>query len=106
MRGVPKLLNTKSDVELMYNMAIAGEADRETVKSRIENLLSDEYEWRYKATVDESYSPEENEKVMAQENGDATEYVCFELVENNNSTLKKMGLTRTDVENMITELEA
>ncbi len=106
MRGVPKWLNSKEDVLYCVQLAIEGEIDREAVKTKIQDLLSDEKVYVYKATVNEGYTAKENEKICeAKKEDGSTEYHCYELQQNPNARHVQMGLSKEEIQSLIKQLE-
>lgn len=105
MIGVPKHLNTKEDVLYVYTLALQGQLPKDEVKRKIENLLSDEKIWVYKAEVESDYTPSETEKVMLQQETDGEKHICFELQDNPNARFLQMGFTKEEILNLIKNLE-
>lgn len=105
MVGIPEFLNTKEDVLYCHALALAGEL-KEGCKEKLQDLLSDEKVWVFKADVLDTYTPSANEQVMTEtdETG-ATKYVCFELQDNPNARFLQMGFTKEELINLITQLE-
>lgn len=106
MVGIPKVLNTKEDVLNCHALALAGELDKEELKQKLQNLLSDEKVWVFKANVSDTYTPSANEKVMTEtDKTGATKHVCFEIQDNPNARFLQMGFTKDELTNLITQLE-
>ena len=110
MIGVPYWLNTKEDVQRCVEYAKQGMLDKKKLAERIRALLSDAKVWEYAKDVDKSYKPAEDEKVMkvediADDGSTTTKYVCFKLVDNKNARFLRMGLTKEEIDTILTELE-
>jgi hypothetical protein len=106
MIGMPKWLNSKEDVLYCVRLAIEGRLDKEIVKKRLQNLLSDEKGYIYKNVVNEGYTPSENEKICEVKKEDGTiEYHAYELQENQNARFLQMGFTKDEITSIINQLE-
>jgi len=107
MIGIPKILNTKQDVLYCVELAKQNEVDKAELKVKLQNLLSDEKVWVFKAEVDASYTPAASEKVMEQKEMEtgSIKYVCYELIDNPNARFLQMGLTKNEILHLISELE-
>lgn len=106
MIGIPKVLNTKEDVLNCHALALAGELDKEGLKQKLQDLLSDEKVWVFKTDVLDTYTPLANEKVMTEPDGTgATKHVCFEIQDNPNARFLQMGFIKEELTNLITQLE-
>ncbi len=105
MRGVPSRINTRKDAENCVALALSGDLDRAAVKKRLNDLLSDEMYWRFKADVSSTYVPLANEQVIQETVAGTTKYHCFESVANPNATYLKMGFaSKADLQNLINQL--
>lgn len=106
MVGIPNVLNTKQDVLNCHTLALAGELDRKELRQKLQDLLSDEKVWVFKADVSNTYKPLANEKIMTQTDmAGVTKHVCFELKDNPNARFLQMGLAKNELTNLITQLE-
>jgi hypothetical protein len=107
MIGVPKWLNSKEDVLYCVQLAMEGRLDKESVKKRLQDILSDEKVYMYKNVVNEGYIPAENEKICEVKKEDGTiEYHAYELQENQNARFLQMGFTKDEITSIINQLEA
>lgn len=106
MRGLPNVLNTKEDVYTCHALALVGELDKEGLKQKIQDLLSDEKVWVYKEEVLDTYTPSTNEKIMTHtDEAGNTKYVCYVLQNNPHARYLQMGFTKEELINLITQLE-
>ncbi|WP_028844733.1 hypothetical protein [Thermodesulfovibrio thiophilus] len=106
MRGMPKWLNSKEDVLNVVGLASDGQLSKSDVKKKINDLLSDERVYNYKAEVSSDYQPGENEKVMTEKHYDGTEkIVCYELVENMYARYIQLGFTKDEIISLLSSLE-
>lgn len=106
MRGMPKWLNSKEDVLNAAELAHDGQLSKTDVIKKINDLLSDERVYNYKAEVSSDYQPGENEKVMTEKHYDGTEKtVCYELVDNPHARYIQLGFTKDEISNLLRSLE-
>lgn len=84
MQGLPKVIGTKRDVENMVEMASAGELDRNGVIAILDNLL---------ATRQHLVIKEESAETPPDELTEDD----FELVDDPNSQMARMGLTEEEI---------
>jgi hypothetical protein len=102
----PDALNTKQDVLNCHALALAGEIDRKELRQKLQDLLSDEKVWVFKADVSDTYKPLADEKVMTQTDmAGVTKHVCFKFQDNPNARFLHMGFTKEELTNLITQLE-
>ncbi len=104
MRGVPKHLNSKHDVDRCIDLALKGETDKAEVRKSVERLLSDEKVWKFKVDVSSTYQPTQNEKVIAEDVNGTTKYHCFESVDNPDALYLRMGFTKAEIQNFLKQL--
>lgn len=106
MRGAPKWLNSREDVYTVAQLAIDGQLDREEVKKKIQNLMSDEKVYVFGHIVDENYTAGQDENVCEVRKEDCTvEYHCYRLQDNPNARYLQMGLTKDEIQTILNELE-
>ncbi len=105
MRGAPAVLATKSDVTMCVNMAQSGDLPKADVIQKLQALSDDEQVWTFDSTVDSSYSPASDEKVMTETVDGVEVYTCFKLADNPNSKLNKIGMTKAEVQALINNLQ-
>ena len=106
MRGIPGVLNTRADVENCVNLALGGEIDKAELTIKIQDLLSDEKVWNFKAVVYANYNSSSTEKIIETKKEDGTiEYHCFELFDNSHAGFLRMGLTKIQIQNYIQQLQ-
>ena len=106
MVGVPYHLNTKEDVLTCHALALAGELDVEHLKQKLQNLLSDEKVWSFKAVVSSTYVAGANEQVMTAKDAatDQERHILYELKSNPNARFLVMGFQRAELQSLIDQL--
>ncbi|MDI6865813.1 hypothetical protein [Thermodesulfovibrio yellowstonii] len=105
MRGIPKWLNTKEDVLRCIELAIDGQLDKQQLKKKLQDLMSDEKVYMFKQIVNEGYTPAEGERVCEVKKEDGSvEYHCYELQENPNARFAQMGFTKEELQGLINQL--
>ena len=97
MVGIPKIFNTRADIETCVALAQAGEMDKEALTSALAVLLGDEFVRQVKtANVAADYQPQAGETIVEERDmitGAVTRNVLAE-VENLNSRLRLLvGMT-------------
>lgn len=107
MIGFPKHLNTRQDYENCHQAALDGILDKNLMTARWQALKDGAKYWAFKKAVDESYTPGEDEKVMAEPDMQAEQmkYTCFELLDNPNAEIYQLAYTVTTVDQLMAELE-
>lgn len=106
MVGVPKHFNTKKDVLLCHTLALKGEFDRNEVKKKLQNLLSDEKVWAYEREVTEDYTAGENEKVIVEEDIDTGQirHSLYVLKDNPYAYYSRLGFKKEELQSLIDQL--
>ena len=106
MRGIPKNLNTKDDVENCLEAVLAGELDGTVLKKQLLNLLSTETVWEFKVEVTEAYIPKTDEQVLKQTDNATgmAKHVCYVLVNNPTAAYLLMGYSRDELQSIINQL--
>jgi len=106
MRGIPKWINSKQDVLNCVELALEGQLNKQEVKKKLEDLLSDDRVYMFKSVVNEEYTASKDERVCeVKKEGGAIEYHCYELQDNPNARYKQMGLSKEELQDLIKELE-
>ena len=100
MIGIPSTLATKTDVQNCIALVQSGRTDAAVLRQKLEGIIAAEKVWKFKSIVDSEYEPDTDEKVIQND----TEYVCYELSENQNADFLRMGMTKTETQNLITRL--
>lgn len=94
MKGFPKYLSTKEDYINVINTF-----PRETWEPKLQNLLANENEWFNIGKIsDEGIEDDTHKVIIDEETGEKYQY---ELKENPNSPMKRLGFTREEILNYL-----
>ena len=104
MERLPENIGTKEDILCLARLAMQGVYDRAALKSRLAGMLDAAMHYVYRGTVEATYVPAENERVMEQEVGGVKEMVCFEKIADPNAPHKRAGITKAELETIISDL--
>ena len=100
MKGFPKHLNTKADYEY-----IKANFDRELWLPEYQKLLESYKDWFFikELESEEEGITDDTHKVVVSEQDDKTTYSQYELQENPNAKLFRIGYTVSEVEQIVNE---
>jgi hypothetical protein len=108
MRLTTIKFNSAYDVRLSVQLAKQGKLDKDLVKAKLQALLNTDKHCvldKVLTSPEEADGQEPTYRVMQQDKPDGTtEYVQFKLVENPNSLFRALGLSREDIEALLSEL--
>lgn len=104
---MPKWLNSKQDILLCMELANDGQLEKEQLKKKLQDLLSDEKVYAFQQIVNEAYTASVDEKVCEVKKDDGSvEYHLYKLQENPNARFAQMGFTKEELQNLLNQLEA
>ena len=108
MIGVPKHYNTASDLENAHSLALGGKLPPEPIKRAWQALLGTQRKYVFHKTLaskDDRTGPEPDYRVLTGQGGNEDEIHEFELVDDPQGRINKLGYTADEVQAKIDELE-
>ena len=110
MVGIPKIFNTRSDIEICMALAQSGGLDKDKLKAALAVLLGDEFVLQVKtANVAADYQRQAGETVVEERDmiTGAITYNVLAPMENPNSRLRLvLGMTPDEIRTQLASLDA
>jgi len=104
MEKLPENLGTKNDILLFIEKAKKGEYDKAELKRRLQGMQAASKHWVFSKEVTATYTPDVNEKVMEEQDGEAVKYVCYSLQDNMSAPFLQAGIEEVEMQGLINQL--